>query len=93
MTAMKYEWMPLKCGHCEMFGHLETECRKKKNSHQEWRAMPARVQDSEQEDRQQTDGYVSPRRIARTASPTRIELTSATNAFQVLIENEIRAYP
>ena len=26
---IKYEWLPLKCNHCHMFGHEEGVCKKK----------------------------------------------------------------
>ncbi|KAJ8421596.1 LOW QUALITY PROTEIN: hypothetical protein Cgig2_020785 [Carnegiea gigantea] len=32
-----YEWKPIKCNHCKMFGHLEEECRKKARTRREWR--------------------------------------------------------
>ena len=32
---VKYEWIPLKCNHCNMFGHLERDRRKKKRSQHE----------------------------------------------------------
>ncbi|KAJ8435391.1 hypothetical protein Cgig2_017668 [Carnegiea gigantea] len=28
-APVNYEWKPLKCTHCHMYGHLEDECRKK----------------------------------------------------------------
>ena len=27
---VQFKWKPLKCNHCEMFGHVEEDCRKKK---------------------------------------------------------------
>lgn len=33
---VNYEWMPLKCDHCHMYGHLQESCRKKE-ARKEWR--------------------------------------------------------
>jgi len=27
---VKYEWQPVKCDHCSMYGHIDEDCRKKK---------------------------------------------------------------
>ncbi|KAJ8441435.1 LOW QUALITY PROTEIN: hypothetical protein Cgig2_023621 [Carnegiea gigantea] len=32
-----YEWLPLKCDHCRMFGHTQDSCRKKEQHKKEWR--------------------------------------------------------
>ncbi|KAJ8432995.1 hypothetical protein Cgig2_029445 [Carnegiea gigantea] len=40
---VKYEWRPLKCTHCNMFGHVETDCKKKQSRQSEWRVVPQRV--------------------------------------------------
>ena len=50
---VKYEWLPLKGNHFKMFGHLETECGKKKTSGQEWRPVTSNNQDTEQRPLQQ----------------------------------------
>ena len=34
-----YEWKPVKCSHCKMFGHTFEECRKKEVGRQEWRRV------------------------------------------------------
>ena len=31
----EYEWKPIKCQHCKMFGHNEEDCKKKTNVRQE----------------------------------------------------------
>lgn len=36
---VKYEWLPLKCTHCQMFGHKEEHCKKKKGTRREWRPI------------------------------------------------------
>ena len=33
---VEYEWKPLKCNHCKMFGHIGEECRKKAKTRREW---------------------------------------------------------
>ena len=34
-----YEWKPLKCAHCHMFGHEKQICKKKGGVRQEWRRV------------------------------------------------------
>jgi len=34
---VEYEWKPIKCHHCKMFGHNEMDCKKKANARKEWR--------------------------------------------------------
>ncbi|KAJ8424407.1 hypothetical protein Cgig2_031782 [Carnegiea gigantea] len=36
---VRYEWLPLKCTHCHMFGHEETTCKKKGTIRKEWRKI------------------------------------------------------
>ena len=37
--VVKYEWLPVKCKHCGMFGHEESICKKKEGSRKEWRSV------------------------------------------------------
>jgi len=32
-----YEWLPLKCTYCKMFGYTHENCKKRDNSKKEWR--------------------------------------------------------
>ncbi|KAJ8419417.1 hypothetical protein Cgig2_003643 [Carnegiea gigantea] len=34
-----YEWKPIKCTHCKMYGRLEEGCRKKQRVRREWRPV------------------------------------------------------
>ena len=34
-----YEWKPLQCTHCHMFGHEDNNCRRKKELRTEWRPV------------------------------------------------------
>ena len=36
---VKYEWLPLKCAHCQMFGHEEEHYKKKKGTKRVWRPI------------------------------------------------------
>ncbi|KAJ8419442.1 hypothetical protein Cgig2_014343 [Carnegiea gigantea] len=36
---VQYEWKPIKCAHCLMYGHTEPDCRKKPKPRQEWRPI------------------------------------------------------
>lgn len=38
-VPVSFEWKPLKCTHCHMFGHLEAKCRKKQKVQKEWRPV------------------------------------------------------
>ncbi|KAJ8431836.1 hypothetical protein Cgig2_023480 [Carnegiea gigantea] len=51
-----YEWRPIKCNHCEMFGHGEQECKKKHMTKQVW--VPTRQQNEEPEDHIQPNNQV-----------------------------------
>ena len=44
---IKYEWLPLKCTHCHMFGHEEAVCKKKRVIRQEWRGVQKHPRDGE----------------------------------------------
>jgi len=37
--AVTYEWIPTKCTHCHMYGHLKKVCRKKGIIRKEWRKV------------------------------------------------------
>ena len=37
--TVKYEWLPTKCNHCGMFGHLEENCKKKQAPKKVWRRV------------------------------------------------------
>ncbi|KAJ8422236.1 hypothetical protein Cgig2_012330 [Carnegiea gigantea] len=85
----------MKCAKIEyqdMFGHLEKECMKKTNAHPEWRVVGTINQSTEQRPVHQVgeDGYETPRRIVRISPSARARDVSASNSFQLLLENEIR---
>ncbi|KAJ8419892.1 hypothetical protein Cgig2_017702 [Carnegiea gigantea] len=44
---VNYEWLPLKCSHCKMFGHTQENCRKHDTHKKEWRVR-SQVQPQEQ---------------------------------------------
>ncbi|KAJ8421817.1 hypothetical protein Cgig2_023810 [Carnegiea gigantea] len=55
---VKFEWMPVKCGHCQMLEYKEQECRKKGTTRMEWRvARPTINQNDQQQEQDQTDGF------------------------------------
>ncbi|KAJ8423240.1 LOW QUALITY PROTEIN: hypothetical protein Cgig2_030093 [Carnegiea gigantea] len=59
-----YEWKPLKCLHCKIFGHEESHYKKKLSSRQEWRQN---IQHQENTDEQLEFSPVS-RRVAAKQS-------------------------
>jgi len=38
-VLMSYEWKPVKCTHCKMFGHLELDCQKKNKTKLVWQPV------------------------------------------------------
>ena len=34
-----FEWKPIKCNHCHLFGHEVSKCRKKQGNRKEWRVV------------------------------------------------------
>ena len=41
-VPVHYEWKPIKCTHCQMYGHLDSECRKQNlppKTKQVWRPV------------------------------------------------------
>ena len=49
---VKYEWLPINCSHCRMFGHTQDVYRKKDTQKKEWRV---RVQLEHQEHHEQQE--------------------------------------
>ncbi|KAJ8420501.1 hypothetical protein Cgig2_019205 [Carnegiea gigantea] len=70
---VKFEWMPVKCGHCQMLGHIEQECGKKGTTKMEWR------------EQEQIDGFirVQSRTSVRSISKQVFPIHSY-NGFKVL---------
>ncbi|KAJ8420990.1 hypothetical protein Cgig2_010629 [Carnegiea gigantea] len=84
---VEYEWKPLKCNHCKMFGHIEEECRKKVKTRREWREVQnhstvprdegstqpqgAEKQYDTQTLRPDIEGFITVRRPAPMKSPSR----------------------
>ena len=80
-----YEWKPIICNHCWMFGHSEDQCKKKGPARQEWRPKPPAPPP------QDVDGFqpVAPRQTAKSPSPppspTATRSPSLTNSFTPLL--------
>ena len=36
---VEYEWKPIRCDFCKMYGHLKDDCRKKPKTRTEWRQV------------------------------------------------------
>ncbi|KAJ8439192.1 LOW QUALITY PROTEIN: hypothetical protein Cgig2_003405 [Carnegiea gigantea] len=87
---VKYEWLPLKCNHCNMFGHLENDCRKKKAGRQEWRPVTTTNHDPEQSSLQQQQHQPSSTDYLVPPHEPRAKNISTSNSFQILLENKIR---
>lgn len=90
-----FEWKPCKCTHCEMFGHLEADCRKKLKLRKEWRPVlpPNRVpEDQSQPAKPAEEGvFTSVTRKTAAKQPTApVQITEVTqNSFQVLLNEEL----
>ena len=97
---MKYEWVPLKCTHCKMFGHTEEHYRKKAPKGPERREWRVKVRGAPQTlsiaiDAAEGDGFqrVAPRHELRTPTRNTPEVTaedgSKTNSFQLLLDEDL----
>ena len=80
-----YEWKPLKCSHCHMYGHLEPECRKKhppQPTKQVWRPISTSAPKALPDD----EGFVPVSVGARPSPRPRAEAppTTISNPFEVL---------
>ena len=95
--TVKYEWLPTKCAHCNMFGHIEDQCRKKNGIPKEWR----RVQHDQPTENIEVslptqsspkgpppdseDGFIIvTRKVAPLQAPQSVPGPKQTNDFQVL---------
>lgn len=91
---VQYEWKPLQCSHCHMYGHLEDQCRRKQPVRQEWRLVnPAAEQalNKTQTTIVDKDGFiqVDRRSTARHFPPTTVpEGPSHSNSFLSLLNEE-----
>ena len=63
-----YEWKPLKCGHCKMFGHHGDDCRRKPQATQEWRPIIRQAPQEIAQLQPSTDveGFITVRKKATT---------------------------
>lgn len=89
-----YEWKPLKCAHCHMYGHLENECRKKDpaSTKQVWRPKTKAPRQDEEgfimvQTRRTPSRPVSP----KPAGPANDITTS--NTFTALEDQEVNTEP
>ncbi|KAJ8421473.1 hypothetical protein Cgig2_007650 [Carnegiea gigantea] len=56
---VKFEWMQVKCGYCQMLGDKEQEYGKKGTTRMEWRvARPTTNHNDQQQEQDQTDGFI-----------------------------------
>ncbi|KAJ8422260.1 hypothetical protein Cgig2_029103 [Carnegiea gigantea] len=44
---VSYEWLPLKCSHCKIFGHIQENCRAKTHQEMEWRVRSKEIQEEQ----------------------------------------------
>ena len=49
---IQFEWIPSKCSHYNMLGHTSEVCKKKKNSHMEWRSVSKTLVSNEESNAQ-----------------------------------------
>lgn len=55
---VEYDWLPVTCKNCNMFGHQETHCNKKVKLQQTWRAKEVEQIKLKQDGEGSTDGAV-----------------------------------
>jgi len=81
---VEYEWKPIKCQHCRMYGHKEEECRKKTNTRKEWRKVPMQTE-QEREITASTNNAQSQEAIAASTSlPQRMDAEGFTPVIRPL---------
>ncbi|KAJ8436135.1 LOW QUALITY PROTEIN: hypothetical protein Cgig2_033630 [Carnegiea gigantea] len=81
-----YEWKPIKCSHCKMFGHEEASCRKEIGLRTEWRPKQKDTQGGNMSELHSSDKEKAARQPLQSESQAIRELI---NPFQVLDMAEI----
>ena len=94
-----YEWKPLKCTQCMMFGHIAEQCKKKEIQKREWRVKDKETTNGPDRDQAQPiteagDEFhrAAPRHIIRTPIARNMESTAEevrSNSFQLLLEEDL----
>jgi len=88
-----YEWKPVKCAHCHMYGHEEQVCRKKNGVRMEWRRVqrdPPREETvviaTHEECPPEGDDYTPAPKRCSERQATQVTYTSPTltNSFQAI---------
>jgi len=82
-----YEWLPIKCSFCKMFGHSLEACRKKDTQRQEWRV---RVPQAHQEQQAQPAPKVPNAHLELQAQPTPMVPPAGEDGFQRVTRHVIR---
>ena len=68
---IEYEWKPIKCHHCRIYGHKDEECRKKPNVRKEWRRKPAQpIQEREEADLSNIHRNQAAAAVTKTQAPS-----------------------
>ncbi|KAJ8421962.1 hypothetical protein Cgig2_022523 [Carnegiea gigantea] len=88
-----YEWLPIKCDHCKMFGHTQEQCRKKEDQRKEWRVkapITSPDQDHPLKDAEPRgeDGYQLATRHTISRMEGHTVPMETTNAYNVLGEGD-----
>ncbi|KAJ8419256.1 hypothetical protein Cgig2_017471 [Carnegiea gigantea] len=96
-VPVSYEWKPVKCTHCHLFGHLENECRRKNKTKLVWQPIkppmtaPNLPDQAEKDVGKQvdTDGFTPvTKRSSPCPSPMVRSSTAVSLASQQLIHNQ-----
>ncbi|KAJ8437064.1 hypothetical protein Cgig2_025911 [Carnegiea gigantea] len=94
-----YEWLPIKCDQCKMFGHTQEQCKKQEKQKKEWRvkattstsrAALQEVGTTNEAETRDEEGF-QPVTRHRQIMPRREELLDPmklTNTYNVLMEGE-----
>jgi len=98
---VEYEWKPIKCDFCKMYGHMKDDCRKKPKPRTEWRQV-ARQEPQEvapSHPHIDKEGFITVRKKAMTTTTGNMNLpppaavsqaptTPVHNTFEILDEPE-----
>ncbi|KAJ8435393.1 hypothetical protein Cgig2_009644 [Carnegiea gigantea] len=80
---VKYEWLPLKCAHYQMFLHEEGHCKKKEGAKRVWRPIRKVSDPQEQGTNTQHTEHCEALTSNETTQPAH------TNSFQALLESDV----
>lgn len=89
--AVMYEWKPIKCSGCQMYGHQLEHCKKRAPARKEWRVVQQPVKDQTTKTtppNPDKDGFtpVPARHTAKTVPASTQQVTSSQNLYELIAD-------